>query len=216
MDLVSNPELKTRTLKTAWVQKVDGKVERLVAANGMLFAVTLDGKLIAFGKKLIPVKTHRENANAPQISRGATEQARAILEQTGARNGHALVYGAGNGELLAALVRLSDLDIVAVEPRAAKVTELRRRFESWGLPGKRLHVLEGTPDTFEAPAYMASLIVLAEGSDRWGNSESLKKMVRSVRPYGGQDLAAFERRAGRPSLTGCWRAPTVRSWHPNH
>ena len=33
---------------------------------------------------------------------------------------------------------------------------------------------------------MASLIVLADGGERWGNDESLRRMVRSVRPYGGK------------------------------
>ena len=186
VDLLWNPELRIRRLRTAWVQKVEGKVERLVAANGMLFAVTLDGKLIAFGKERIRVKTLPENAGAPQVPPRAAEQARAILEHTGARNGYALVYGAGNGDFLAALALLSDLDIVAVEPRAERVAELRRRFDRWGLLGKRVHLLVGTPDTFEAPPYMASLIVLADGGDRWQNNESLKKMVRSVRPYGGK------------------------------
>ncbi len=51
VDIVWNGKLRKRSLKTAWVQKVEGKVGRLVAANGMLFAVTLDGKLIAFGKE---------------------------------------------------------------------------------------------------------------------------------------------------------------------
>ena len=186
VDLLWNPELKVRRLSTAWVQRVEGKVERLVAANGMLFAVTLDGKLIAFGKERIPVRKHLEKVDTPQVPPRGVEQARAILEQTGASNGYALVYGAGNGDLLAALALLSDLDIVAVEPRAARVAELRRRFDAWGLAGKRVHLLEGTPDTFEAPPYMASLIVLADGGDGWENDTSLKKMVRSVRPYGGK------------------------------
>ncbi|MCP5112147.1 MAG: PQQ-like beta-propeller repeat protein, partial [bacterium] len=34
VSLLWNPELRTRGLRTAWVQKVEGKVERLVAANG--------------------------------------------------------------------------------------------------------------------------------------------------------------------------------------
>ena len=185
VERVRIPAMQMRTLRTVWVRKVPGKVERLVAANGMLFAVTLDGKLIAFGKERVPVKTLPENAGAPQVPRAAAEQARAILEQTGARNGYALVYGAGNGDLLAALALASDLDIVAVEPQAERVAELRRRFDGWGLLGKRVHLLAGTPDTFAAPPYMASLIVLGDGADRWGNDESLKRMVRSVRPYGG-------------------------------
>jgi outer membrane protein assembly factor BamB len=198
VDIVRIPALKLRTLRTAWVQKVPGKVERLVAANGMLFAVTLDGKLIAFGKERIRVKTLPENAGAPQVPPQAAEQARAIIEQTGAKNGYALVYGAGNGDFLAALALLSDLDIVAVEPRAERVLELRRRFDRWGLLGKRVHLLAGTPDTFAAPPYMASLVVLADGGDRWGDNESLKRMVRSVRPYGGKIWLSAE--AARPAF----------------
>ena len=195
VDLVSNPELKTRELKTAWVQKVEGKVERLVAANGMLFAVTLDGKLIAFGKERVPVKTHAENADAPQVPRGAAEQARAILEQTGAKNGYALVYGAGNGDLLAALALRSDLDIVAVEPRAERVAELRRRFDGWGLLGKRVHLLEGTPDTFEA-APIHGLSDRARGRRRSLGKQRVPEEDGPVREaLRGQDLAAFGRRA---------------------
>ncbi|MFB3826506.1 MAG: PQQ-binding-like beta-propeller repeat protein [Bryobacteraceae bacterium] len=182
VDLLAN----SPGLKTAWVRKVNGKVERLIAANGMLFAVTLDGKLIAFGKESRPVRTHVAKAVPPQIPPLAAQQARAILARTGAKNGYALMYGAGTGNLLAALARASDLDIVAVEPRAERVAALRRRFDAAGLLGKRIHLLQGTPDTFEPPPYMASLIVLADGSQRWQNDDSLKKMVRSVRPYGGK------------------------------
>ncbi len=186
VDIMLDSNLQKRILKTAWVQKVEGKVERLVAANGMLFAVTLDGKLIAFGKERISVQTHVERAGTLSGLPEATQQARAILDHTGVRDGYALFFGAGNGHLLAALARLSKLDIVAVESGADKVADLRRRFDAWGLLGKRVHLLEGSPDTFEASPYMASLIVLAEGGDRWQSKEALGKMVRSARPYGGK------------------------------
>lgn len=186
VDVVAGPESGARSLKTAWVRKVVGKVERLVAANGMLFAVTLDGRLIAFGKARGPVKTHVEKAAALRVAPGAVRQARAILSGTRAKNGYALVYGAGNGDLLAALASDSDLDIVAVEPAPEKVAALRRRFDAAGLLGKRIHVLAGAPGTFEAPAYMASLVVLADGDGRWTDSGASHRMVRSVRPYGGK------------------------------
>jgi outer membrane protein assembly factor BamB len=186
VDIPGNPKPGTDQLKTAWIQPVEGKVERLVAAGGMLFVVTLDGKLIAFGKDRVSVKSHLEKAAAPQLPPGSVAQARAILSRTGVKDGYALVYGAGNGDLLAALATQSKLDFVAVVPGVEKVAELRRRFDGWGLLGRRVHLLEGTPDTFEAPPYMASLIVLTEESGRWESNESLKKMVRSVRPYGGK------------------------------
>jgi outer membrane protein assembly factor BamB len=198
VDIVRLATLRLRTLRRAWVQKVPGKVERLVAANGMLFAVTLDGKLIAFGRERAQVQTIPEKAVTPQVPPQAAAQARAIIEQTGARNGYALVYGAGNGDLLAALAEYSDLDIVAVEPQAERVAELRPRFDAWGLAGKRVHLLAGTPDTFTPPPYMASLVVLAGGDDRWQNDASLKAMVRSVRPYGGKIWLSAE--AARPAF----------------
>ncbi len=49
VDILWNSKSRKRSLKTAWVEKVEGKVGRLVPASGMLFAVTLDGKLIALG-----------------------------------------------------------------------------------------------------------------------------------------------------------------------
>jgi outer membrane protein assembly factor BamB len=179
IDVVPN----ARTLKTAWVHKVDGKVERLVAAGGMLFAVTLDGKLMAFGKEKVEVKRWAEPGGAAPVPPAATARAAAILKETGAKNGYALVYGAG-ADLLAALAVGSDLDIVAVEPAASKVDGLRRWFDKAKLLGKRIHVLPGDPDSFAAPPYMASLVVLANPADGW-KDESLKTLVRSVRPYGG-------------------------------
>ena len=186
VDIAWDPKLKTRTLKTAWAQKVEGKVGRLVAADGMLFAVTLDGKLIAFGKDPVAVRTEVEKFEAPQVAPAAAENARAILDHTGARAGYALLYGVGSGDLLAALAQVSDLDIVAVEPGAEKVADLRRRFDRWGLLGRRVHLLEGTPDSFAPPPYMASLVVLADGGEAWNNEQSLRKMASSVRPYGGK------------------------------
>lgn len=186
VSLLWDPETKTRGLSTAWERKVEGRVERLVAANGMLFAVTLDGKVMAFGEKRVPVKTWGGDSPAAQAPAGGAAQARAILEQTGVKDGYALVYGAGNGDLPAALALLSDLDLVVVEPRAERVAELRRRFDGLQLPFKRVHLLAGTPGSFEPPPYMASLVVLADGADGWLRDESLKTLVRAVRPYGGK------------------------------
>ncbi|MCL5742825.1 MAG: PQQ-binding-like beta-propeller repeat protein [Acidobacteria bacterium] len=182
VDVLVKPE---RALKTAWAQKVEGKVERLVAANGMLFAVTADGKLIAFGKERVPVKTHRDNAPPPSPPANGAAEARAILETTRVKNGFALVYGSGKADFLAALALLSNLDIVAVEPGAAKVAEMRRRLDNWHLPSKRVHVLEGSLNSFEAPPYLASLVIVGKAS-RPARDEALKNMVRSVRPYGGK------------------------------
>jgi len=178
--------LRSGKLQPAWEQKVEGKVARLVAANGMLIAVTRDGKLIAFGKDAVPVADHVERPAPPQCPSESSKVAQAILEQTGVKDGYALFYGAGGEDLLAALAMSSDLDIVAVIPGAEEVARLRPRFDQCGLLGKRVHLLEGMPDSFEPPPYMASLVVLADGGDRWGNDDFLRRILRSVRPYGGK------------------------------
>ncbi len=198
--------LRNGTLKPAWVQKVEGKVARLVAANGMLFAVTQDGKLIAFGKEAVPVANHVEKPDRPQSTEESTKLAESILNQTGVREGYALVYGTGDADLLSSLALSSDLDIVAIVPGEEEVARLRRRFDQFGLLGKRVHLLEGTPDTFEAPPYMASLIVLADGVDGWGKDGSLQKMVKSVRPYGGKIW--LPQRTGSADVSSALGAPT--------
>ena len=199
--------LRDGTLKPAWVEKVEGKVARLIAANGMLIAVTQDGKLIAFGKEAVPVANHVEKPDPAQPSAENAKLAQVILEQTGVRDGYALVYGTGaaDADLLTSLALSSDLDIVAVIPGAENVDRLRRVFDRSGLLGKRVHVLEGTPDSFEPPPYLASLIVLADGGDRWGDDDSLRRMARSVRPYGGRIWLPSER--GRPVRTGSAGVP---------
>jgi outer membrane protein assembly factor BamB len=186
VDLVWNRIQKRRHLRTAWSQKVDGKVERLVAANGMLFAVTLDGMLIAFGKDRVEVRHHTHETQATPEPAAAAAGARAILEGTGIRDGYALIYGAGDGTLLASLARSSKLDIVAVEPDREQVEILRRRLDSWGLLGRRIHILPGTPDTFRPPPYFASLVLPGAADQDRQSKESLVRMVKSVRPYGGK------------------------------
>ncbi|RPI24432.1 MAG: hypothetical protein EHM61_17080 [Acidobacteria bacterium] len=173
-------------LEAAWAQKVEGKVARLVAANGMLIAATLDGKLIAFGKDPVAVQTHVQKADPPQLSGSTTELAQAILKQAEVKDGYALFYGTDKGDLLSALALASQLDIVAVVPEAKELADLRHRFDRSGLLGKRVHLLQGTPDSFEAPPYMASLVVLTDGAEGWDSEESFTKVVRSVRPYGGK------------------------------
>ena len=190
VDIAPNPP----NLKTAWVRKVEGKVERLVAADGMLFAVTLDGKLIAFGKEKVEVRTRVEPGGVPVVPPSVASRAAAILKETGARNGYALVYGAG-ADLLTALAVASDLDIVAVEPAPEKVDGLRRWFDKWRLLGRRVHVLQGDPGSLEAPPYMASLIVFADGADRWkGRRTQESRPVRQAPRR--RDLAAGRRCAG--------------------
>jgi len=173
-------------LNVAWSQKVDGKIGRLLAANGRLFAVTLDGKIIAFGEKNVPVRPVIEKAMPWQPSGESAGLARDILLQTQVTEGYALFCGVGDGDLIAALAMASDLRIVAVDSDAEKINRLRRDFDKAGLLGLRIHLLCGLPSECPAPPHMASLTVFADPDVDPAEDRVLKKWIPSMRPFGGK------------------------------
>ncbi len=173
-------------LNVVWTQKVDGKIGRLLAANGQLFAVTQDGKIIAFGEEKIPVQTLADKIKSWQPSLKNTKLAQKILEQARLTDGYALFYGIGDGELLTALAQVSNLNLIVVESDAGKIAKYRRHFDELGLLGIRIHLLPGTPADFPTPPYMASLTVMNNLNIQQADENFFKKIVTAVRPYGGK------------------------------
>ncbi|MFA7002516.1 MAG: PQQ-binding-like beta-propeller repeat protein, partial [Verrucomicrobiia bacterium] len=164
-----------------WSQRVQGTVRRVLAANGMLFAVTLEGRIMAFGDGgTRPPGAFLSKANASG-GRVPPEQAREIIEKTGARDGYAFVLGLGDGQLITALAAASKLHLIGVDADAAKVDRLRRQLDGAGLYGKRVSLLAAQPGAFGAPPYIANLIV----ADDSLAPAALRKVYESLRPYGG-------------------------------
>ena len=176
-----------REPKAAWTKTIDGKVERLLAADDKLFAVTLDGRIMAFAQKAKETR-HFEHKPAKPNHASAEADAKAILDKTEVREGYALFYGVGDGNLLEGLALATDLMIVAVDADAEKVDALRRRFDAQGLYGTRIAVLEGDPFTLEIPPYMASLSVVGDlDAAKYEATEAfLKRIFGPMRPYGGK------------------------------
>ena len=169
----------------AWTMRVHAPVGRLLAANGKLFAVTIDGRILAFGEKKVKPNLILSKPIPSGANTKATREALSIIQKTGVSEGYALVYGIGDGDLLEALVSNSDLDIIAVDPDKAKVEKMRRRFDAIGIYGKRICVLQGNPLTLNAPQYMASLTIVNKGKL---DSKTLNTLYFSMRPYGGKVL----------------------------
>ena len=175
----------------------DGQVERLVAANGMLFAVTLEGDLHAFGGEADEVagESSTDRALADESPRDdeplhvdeAAATVAARLFDSGQAEGYALWYGIGDGELVTAVADRSPFEQLAVvDPEADRVETLRRQFDRGGVYG-RVTVHHATPRDFDASPYIASMVFverslageMSEAPDR------LRDVYRSVRPYGG-------------------------------
>jgi outer membrane protein assembly factor BamB len=183
LDLPTNSDAP----RVVWSNYVDGQVQRLLAANGKLFAVTLDGRVMAFGKEKRGTPSHLvEKPNAPRIAPQMIRQAKEIIARADAQDGYALWLGVDNDPLLKAVLAESKLRIIAVGSDARKVAQLRREFDAAGWYGSRISLQVGDPATFQAPPYLANLIVIGDSLvPRLSSREVFKDIYESVRPYGG-------------------------------
>ena len=170
-----------------WSYSGDGEFSRLLAANGKLIAVTLDGRILTFGEG--PREEPALHPNTPtegEVTDREFARAESIVTKSNAAEGYALCFGLDNGALLEALLAASNLHITAVDRDAAKVDDFRREFDGKGLYGKRITFHVGTPETFQAPPYICNLVVLGNSFTHGNPSPTaLRTIYESVRPYGG-------------------------------
>lgn len=147
--------------KPVQLAELEGKIVRLVAADNKLFAVTMEGTITALGESSQgDPKNHSREVVKSNLSEEVIKQAREILEGSGQKEGYALFYGVGDGNLLEALVRESDLNVIAIDANQEKIRNLRERFDKAGLYGERLALLPYEFKDFISPHYLANLSVV--------------------------------------------------------
>ena len=162
-----------------WEKTIDGEVGRLVAANGKLIVVTLDGKILAFGRKKVkPVDLFPSNRKI-RINKRIKLKAKKILAETGIKEGYSLYFSPGKGKLLAAIALASDLHIIAVEPGNSKITKLRKQFDKMGIKTNKVAFIQGTPETIDFAPYFSSLTIIEDLSN-------FPKIYAITRPFGGK------------------------------
>ncbi len=182
------PTANKKSASISWKRTVTGNPATMIAANGKLVVVTEQGDLLCFGED--HTKT-RFFANAPKKLAAKqdnwSEKTKTLLDTTKAGRGYCLVLGTGTGRLVEELVRQSELKIIAIDPSASKVHQLRTRFDAAGLLGTRLVVHQGNPLTFNLPPYLAELIVSEDTAtiENFVSPRSHQNLFQSLRPYGG-------------------------------
>ena len=182
-----DPPTGSDKAKVAWSIPVEGQVLRLLAAADKLFAVTLDGRIMAFGTGQNQPKTVADAVTPLKPSIETAKRASQLLDLADESEGYALWFGVDDGRLLEAVAAASDLHIVGVDPDAEKIDRLRRRLDKAGLYGNRIALHQGDPVTFSAPPYMANLIVMNESAvAKLNHDTTLDRVYESVRPYGGK------------------------------
>lgn len=175
------------TPSIAWSMPIKGDIQRLIAANGHLIAVTQGGSILSFGATAQEAPTITETPIPLQPTAKALEQAREFLQLIGDPNGQIVCYGTEDAALMDALIQESQVPVIIVEPDAAKVTALRQKLNAAGQNGIRATVQQTSITDFLAPAYFAhfTLINSAAAATALKDRVLLQRCYESVRPYGG-------------------------------
>lgn len=173
--------------RIVWETELDGNPVRVIAANGRLFATTIEGRVYCFsGEQTSATKMVAMNDSSVGLDGGAREQATKILDAAGVRDGYALVLGVDDGGLAACLAEESRLHVVVVDDSLERVSVARRMLDRAGLYCARVALLEGDPDRLPLPPYFASLAVLLHGgNDFAADKDRVSRLYECLRPYGG-------------------------------
>ncbi|NQU55196.1 MAG: PQQ-binding-like beta-propeller repeat protein, partial [Bacteroidetes bacterium] len=171
-----------------WEKRIRGSVERIIAANGKIFAVTLEGEILAFGadKPKEDAHTYPKSKNI-DISKSVEREAENILFNTEKNKGYTLYFGANKPDLLAAIANKSDLSIIVIDSDAAKIDKLRRDFDAMEMKASKVAFLTNTPQKLDLAPYFSSLTIIENigNYDQESAAILLGKVHSSTRPFGG-------------------------------
>jgi outer membrane protein assembly factor BamB len=181
---VLNWDAESKKLSPSWNLSVQGTVVRLVAADDRLFVVTREGLIYCYGGEKTKAVVHaRPMDETPKIAPAVKSRIEQILAAAKTRAGYAIIWGLGDGQLTEALVHLSDLHVIAVEPDAGKVQAFRERWTHAGIYGTRIAIVPGDAQSVQLPPYLASVMVCE--NPNLGDIGFVARAYQSLRPFGG-------------------------------
>jgi outer membrane protein assembly factor BamB len=160
---------------------------QVFAARDQRVGVAFSGNLDTFFNYSAPVLPSGAAPYGPVRNDSPTvEIAKRILDLSRQRNGLCLVFGEGDGRLAWELARQSGLRVIVVEANPQRVRQLRELWQSAGVYGARLSVLQvESLSELPLPESLANLIVdgrLAAGEDPSIDAQSL---VQWLHPHEG-------------------------------
>lgn len=176
----NNPQL-------VWSYSSERNIDRLIAANGKLVAVSVDGTIQVFGDK--PAAKTADSDKPQTILKGRSSKAGKIIDAAGTTDGYALVFGTRNIQLLKGLVAQSSLSIIAYEKDAERIIRLREYFDKLGVDAGRLsfHHYENSHPLL--PKYFASVTIINDNDFLNGFDKDIMNLLyESTRPYNGRIL----------------------------
>jgi len=163
--------------------QVEGMVHGLAVAGGRLFVSTGNGHIYCFGAGGEAAAASAPKPNADPYGSDAVAAAEAILKLGGLTEGYALDLGCGDGRLLYALAKRSNLRLIGLERDPALVAQAREKLDAAGLLGTRVTILQGDPDQPALPNHFANLVVSNRNLN--GGAAPAQDAMRCLRPFGG-------------------------------
>ncbi len=181
--------------KALWSMPIDGQIERLIAGNGKLIAVSLEGHIFILGDASAnPRKPESDVASAAAAVPPTSNESAAVRKQAkellspGDATGYAIWFGAHDRTTVDAIVESGAFEqLVVVDEDASRVDQLRRDWDKVGWYGMRGAAHVAKPIDFHAPPYIANMIFVNEelADHVIQDQKCIRQIYNSVRPYGG-------------------------------
>lgn len=165
---------------------VEGAVHSIIVSDQKVFVSTREGKLFCFaaaeGDQKTTVKTWPLETTALETTETAISEAKRLTEAADSNHGVALVLGLTDGSLVKALVKNSQMQVIAFDNDAARVAKLRDELQQANVAGERAAVIETDLTQLDLPAYLATIIT-SEASERLPPANN--SIMQALRPFGG-------------------------------
>jgi outer membrane protein assembly factor BamB len=168
-----------------WTRSTVERIERLVASNGKLIAVSAEGDILVFGDT--PVKDVAHFKHPESVLKDGSATADEIIKRTGITVGYGVVFGTRDIDLLKSLVLNTSLNLIAFDNNPSRIQYLREYFDGIGVKSDRLSFLNQGKTFPLLPKYFSSLTIVNDLSlINAANKDILNSVFESTRPYGGK------------------------------
>ncbi len=160
-------------------------IQRLVASNGKLIAVTDDGTMMAFGDSPVAKVTDQIRPDITvEIKQGTPDK---LILAAGVKEGYCLVLGTEDMNLIKGLLSGTSLNIIAYDKDRGRVSNLREYFDKAGINTERISIQHYDEQLPSLPKYFSSLTVINDMQYvNGGEKDILNRIYESTRPYGGK------------------------------
>jgi outer membrane protein assembly factor BamB len=161
-------------------------IERLLVADQKLFAVTLDGRILAFGEQdatQVAISDTPASDNPVELKEEDRRRAEQMLANSAA-TGYAFWYGPTDSGLARALAANSPfVELAMVDSDAARADRLRQFLDDADIANVSVH--HSPASDFRPPQYVAHMVFIAPELVSTIEDATLAQIYQSVRPYGG-------------------------------